>query len=142
VFVSRLTISRATCQPPVAQAPTCAIGIERALTAYPGAVPTDPPPPPADGAATGRGPAPARTAAPTPLDPPMVPFAVGGTVAWAVVGLVLLPFHGWLDAHGHGSWLKICLAGFLLGLVGLAVMLRHDANRRRRRAGDGPPAGA
>ena len=62
-----------------------------------------------------------------PLDPPMVPFAVGGIVAWAVAGLVLLLF-------GAGSdWLWICLAGFLLGFPGLAVMIRHDANRRRRR---------
>lgn len=68
----------------------------------------------------------------------MVPFAVGGIVAWAVVGLALLPFRDQLQAHGHGSWLSICLAGFLLGFVGLAVMLRHDANRRRRRAGGQP----
>jgi hypothetical protein len=63
----------------------------------------------------------------------MVPFAVAGLVGWAVAGLVLLPFRGWLAAHGHTDWLWICLAGFLLGLPGLAVMLRHDANRRRRR---------
>lgn len=68
----------------------------------------------------------------------MVPFAVGGIVAWAVVGLALLPFRDQLQVHGHGSWLSICLAGFLLGFVGLAVMLRHDANRRRRRAGGQP----
>jgi hypothetical protein len=76
---------------------------------------------------------------PRALDPPMVPFAVGGIAAWALAGLVLLPFRNWLDAHGHGSWLEICLAGFLWGFVGLAVMLRHDANRRRRRAAPPPP---
>jgi hypothetical protein len=65
---------------------------------------------------------------PEPLDPPMVPFAVGGIVAWAVAGLVLLV------AGGPASWLRICLAGFLLGFVGLAVMIRHDANRRARRS--------
>jgi hypothetical protein len=27
-----------------------------------------------------------------------------------------------------------CLAGVLLGIPGLLTMLRHDANRRRRRA--------
>jgi hypothetical protein len=75
-----------------------------------------------------------------PLDPPMVPFAVGGMAAWAVAGLVLLGFRSTLAAHGHEEWLRICLAGFLLGLPGLALMLRHDANRRRRRAAvtDGP----
>lgn len=64
----------------------------------------------------------------------MVPFAVAGLVAWAVAGLVLLAFRGWLDRHGHTDWLGICLAGFLVGLLGLAVMMRHDARRRRRRA--------
>ena len=71
---------------------------------------------------------------PGPLDPPMLPFVVGGMVAWAVAGLVLLPMHAKLAAHGHGSWLWICLVGFLLGLPGAAAMARHDANRRRRRA--------
>lgn len=69
-----------------------------------------------------------------PLDPPMVPFAVAGIVAWAVVGLVLLIFfRDWLTDRGHENWLWTCLAGFLVGFPGLAVMLRHDANRRRRR---------
>nr|MDT0660177.1 DUF2530 domain-containing protein [Micromonospora sp. DSM 115978] len=77
-------------------------------------------------------PPPARPPRPEPLDPPMVPFAVGGIVVWAVVGLVLLLLRDQLAAHGHENWLGICLAGFLLGFLGLAVMLRHDANRRRR----------
>jgi len=71
-----------------------------------------------------------------PLDPPMVPFAAGGMAVWAVAGLILLGFRPQLVAHGHEEWLNICLAGFLLGLPGLALMLRHDANRRRRRAAD------
>jgi hypothetical protein len=71
---------------------------------------------------------------PRPLDPPMLPFAIGGMLVWAVAGLVLLLAREWLDRHGHTNWLWICLAGFLLGLPGLAVMLRHDANRRRRRS--------
>ncbi len=71
---------------------------------------------------------------PAPLDPPMVPFAVAGLVAWAVAGLVLLVFfRDWLRETGRTDWLWICLAGFLVGLVGLATMLRHDADRRRRR---------
>ncbi|MFK3981467.1 DUF2530 domain-containing protein [Micromonospora sp. NPDC050397] len=65
----------------------------------------------------------------------MVPFAVGGIVIWAVIGLVLLVFfRDWLVEHDHEDWLWTCLAGFLIGFPGLAVMLRHDANRRRRRA--------
>lgn len=66
----------------------------------------------------------------------MVPFAIAGIVTWTVVGLVLLVFfRGWLAEHGHLNWLWICLAGFLLGFPGLAVMLHHDANRARRRSG-------
>lgn len=65
----------------------------------------------------------------------MVPFALAGLALWAVAGLVLLLFRDWLTEHGHTNWLWICLAGFLVGLPGLAVMIRHDANRRRRRAG-------
>lgn len=70
-----------------------------------------------------------------PLDPPMVPFALAGMAAFAIAGLVLLVFfRDWLSAHGHTSWLWICLAGFLIGIPGLITMLMHDANRRRRRA--------
>jgi Protein of unknown function (DUF2530) len=69
----------------------------------------------------------------------MVPFAVGGIALWALAGLVLLPFRAELAAHGHGSWLWICVAGFLLGFVGLAAMIKHDANRRRRRAAEPQP---
>ena len=65
---------------------------------------------------------------PEPLDPPMVPFAVGGMGAFAVAGVVLLL------AGAPDEWLWTCLAGFLLGIPGLLTMLRHDANRRRRRA--------
>jgi hypothetical protein len=69
---------------------------------------------------------------PTALDPPMVPFALGGMIVWAVAGVVMLLFRDTLEAHGNGNWLTICLAGFLWGFPGLAVMIRHDANRRRR----------
>jgi hypothetical protein len=96
------------------------------ITAYPDAVPTSEKPQQPDGAQ----PAPAPRL--TPLDPPMVPFAIAGIAIWAVVGLALLPFRDTLRVHGHGDWLAICLAGFLWGFPGLAVMIKHDANRRRR----------
>ena len=64
----------------------------------------------------------------------MVPFAVAGMAAFAVVGIALLFFRGWLAAHGHTDWLWTCLAGFLVGIPGLITMLVHDANRRGRRA--------
>jgi Protein of unknown function (DUF2530) len=66
----------------------------------------------------------------------MVPFALVGMGVWAVAGLVLLLAGDWLERHGHTNWLWICLAGFLLGLPGLAIMLRHDAKRRGRRLAD------
>jgi hypothetical protein len=71
----------------------------------------------------------------------MIPFAVVGTAAWAVAGLVLLGFRGWLADHGHTGWLWTCLAGVLLGLVGTAFMIRHDARRARRRAAAAGVAG-
>ena len=63
-----------------------------------------------------------------PLDPPMVPFAVGGMLGFAVAALVV-----WL-AHGPQRWLDICIAGFLVGIPGLITMIVHDRHRRQRRA--------
>ena len=63
-----------------------------------------------------------------PLDPPMVPFVLGGLAVFALTGVVLL------IAGGPRAWLWICLSGLLWGIVGLLWMLRHDADRRRRRA--------
>ncbi len=78
---------------------------------------------------------PGETAPRVPVvDPPMVPFAVGGMLAWGVAGLVLLLLRDRLAAHGHTDWLWICLAGFLLGIPGTITMVVHDRNRRRRRA--------
>lgn len=57
----------------------------------------------------------------------MVPFVLAGSVLWAVIGLVLLA------ADAPSEWRQICLAGFLLGLPGLALMSVHDRRRRRRR---------
>ena len=64
-----------------------------------------------------------------PLDPPMVPFAIGGMAAWLVALIAVLPFR-----HEHESWFWICVAGFLWGIPGLLTMIRYDARRRRRRA--------
>jgi hypothetical protein len=57
----------------------------------------------------------------------MVPFAVGGTGLWAIAGLIL-----WA-ADAPTEWLRICLAGFLLGLVGVAAMVVRERYRRHRR---------
>lgn len=61
-----------------------------------------------------------------PLDPPMVPYAMGGIIAFVVAGLVV-----WL-AGGPQRWVQICVAGVLWGLIGLAAMIRHDRGRRTR----------
>ena len=58
----------------------------------------------------------------------MVPFALGGMAAFAVAGMIVLL------ADGPTDWLWICVAGFLCGIPGLLTMLRHDRNRRHRRA--------
>jgi hypothetical protein len=65
---------------------------------------------------------------PEPPDPPMVPFALGGTAVFVLAGIVLLL------VGAPESWLWTCLAGTLWGIPGLVTMLRHDAGRRRRRA--------
>jgi Protein of unknown function (DUF2530) len=96
--------------------------------AYPGAVAT-----------TERRP-PDAADRPRPLDPPMLPFAIGGTAAWALATLVLLPSRHRLAVHGHGWWLPICLYGLAWGVVGIVVMARHDARRRRRRDQGEPTA--
>jgi hypothetical protein len=60
----------------------------------------------------------------------MVPFALGGMAVWALIAVILLA------TGSHDEWLGISVAGFVLGLPGLAIMVRHDANRRRRLASE------
>lgn len=48
-----------------------------------------------------------------------------GTAAFFLAFVVLLPFWGWLGRHDHRLWLWTALAGWLLGLAGLTIMLRH-----------------
>jgi hypothetical protein len=57
----------------------------------------------------------------------MVPFAAGGLAGFAIAALIV-----WL-ANGPESWLKICVAGFLVGIPGLITMIVHDRHRKRRR---------
>jgi hypothetical protein len=88
-----------------------------------------PPVPPARGETV---PPPAGESAPPPLkplDPPTVPFAIGGMIVWLIAWIVI--YFGF--RHDHPSWPDICVAGFFLGFPGLAVMIVHDRNRRARR---------
>jgi MFS family permease len=48
-----------------------------------------------------------------------------GTLLWFLAFVALLPFWGWLGDHHHRVWLWTCLAGWVLGLLGLALMVRH-----------------
>jgi H+/Cl- antiporter ClcA len=65
-----------------------------------------------------------------PLEVPMMPFAVGGTVLWAAAGLVLLLYREELVEQGRTMWLWTCLAGVIGGLLGSVVM--HVRDRRHR----------
>ena len=56
-------------------------------------------------------------------------LAVVGTVIFALASVVMAIGYDWLAAHGHDTWLQISVAGFVLGLIGLA----YCWNRRRRR---------
>jgi hypothetical protein len=57
------------------------------------------------------------------------PIVVLGSALFFVAFLALLPFYSWLGEHQHHDWLWTALAGWLLGIVGWALMRRH------RRAG-------
>jgi hypothetical protein len=52
-------------------------------------------------------------------------IVAAGTLLWFVAFVALLPFYDWLGDHSHRIWLWTCLAGWILGLLGLAIMLRH-----------------
>ena len=68
--------------------------------------------------------------APVPaLDVDGLAVVTVGTVIFALVSVVLAIGYDWLATHGHTSWLQISVAGFLLGVIGLA----YCWNRRRRR---------
>ncbi|MEW2520097.1 DUF2530 domain-containing protein [Actinacidiphila alni] len=69
--------------------------------------------------------------APEPLEANDVATVTVGTIVWAVLFVVQLPFYGWYDDHGHTWLIWTCLAGAGLGLVGLKyVTARRDAIRR------------
>lgn len=58
----------------------------------------------------------------------MVPVLVVGTAAWAVVVAA---------AGGPAEWLRVCVAGVLVGLPGIVLMAVRDRRRARRRAREG-----
>ena len=73
---------------------------------------------------------------PEPLRTDDVRAVTIGTVAWAVLLVVLLILGDRLDEQGRGSWVWVAAAGVFLGLVGLRTVRRRRAALRR----GGPPA--
>lgn len=66
-----------------------------------------------------------------PLDVDGVRTVAVGTALWLLGFVTMLPFYGRLTDTGLG-WLPwTCLAGFGLGLVGLAFCTRRRHQRRR-----------
>ena len=53
-----------------------------------------------------------------------------GTLIWFVAFVVLLPFYSSLGHHHHRVWLWTCLAGWVLGLIGWSLMVRHRRQGR------------
>jgi hypothetical protein len=53
-----------------------------------------------------------------------------GTLLWFVGFVALLPFYSWLGDHHHRIWLWTSLAGWILGLLGSAIMMRHRRSGR------------
>ncbi|MFI0937780.1 DUF2530 domain-containing protein [Streptomyces sp. NPDC021020] len=84
--------------------------------------------------------------APEPLEANDVMTVTVGTIVWAALFVVQLPFYGWYSDHGHTWFIWSCAAGAGLGLVGLKyVRARRDAIARHRAAaaatGSGGDAG-
>ncbi|MFF7632294.1 DUF2530 domain-containing protein [Kitasatospora sp. NPDC008050] len=83
---------------------------------------------------------------PPPVEANDVAIVGGGTALWFLGFVVLLPLRGSLG-HGHGNWPWICLAGGLLGLLGVWYCRARRAAIQRSRAeaaaaaGTGSPAG-
>ena len=92
--------------------------------------------------------APPRRPDPEPLHTDDVTAVTVGTVAWAVLLVVLLAMYGRLEDDGHESWVWIAAAGFGLGLIGIRHVRRRRAALARIEAdpagsgdrSDAPPA--
>ncbi|MFF9779737.1 DUF2530 domain-containing protein [Streptomyces sp. NPDC013978] len=76
--------------------------------------------------------------APEPLEGPIVPTIIGGTILWLVLFVVQLPFYGWYEDHGHTWWIWTCLAGGGLGFIGIYYVRRRDAAIKRDAARRAP----
>ncbi|GAC1439997.1 MAG: hypothetical protein NVSMB55_03110 [Mycobacteriales bacterium] len=69
---------------------------------------------------------------PPPLETDDVKIVAGGTAAWALA-TVILGIARLAGADVHGWWIAMCLAGALLGLLGVRYcQRRRDAIARDR----------
>ena len=64
------------------------------------------------------------------LDVDGLAVATVGTAIFGLASIALAIGYDWLAAHGHGSWLQISVAGFALGLIGLAYCWNRGRRRR------------
>lgn len=69
-----------------------------------------------------------------PLDVDGVGAVAVGTVLWLVALVALLPFRDRLAANDATWWLWVCVAGAVLGLLGLPYVIRRRNAYRRHRA--------
>lgn len=69
---------------------------------------------------------------PPPLEADTVRIVAAGTVLWFAGFVVLLPLRGRLADEGNEVWVWTCLAGGLLGLLGVLLAVRARAAARRR----------
>ncbi|WP_156724984.1 DUF2530 domain-containing protein [Streptomyces apocyni] len=79
---------------------------------------------------------PIKHEAPEPLEGPVVPTIVGGTILWFVVFLAQLPFYGWFDDRDATWWVWTPLAGAGLGLIGIWYVRKRDAAIKRSLAAE------
>jgi hypothetical protein len=76
--------------------------------------------------------------APEPLEGNVVGTVLVGTVIWAVLFVVQLPFYGWHEDHDHEWWVWTCLAGVGGGLLGLWYVRRREAAIQAHQRDAGP----
>jgi hypothetical protein len=69
--------------------------------------------------------------APPPIDNDGVAAVTVGTALWAVALVVMLLLRADLEDDGRGWWIWTCVAGFALGLLGIAYCVRRRAAIRR-----------
>lgn len=84
--------------------------------------------PPAAGAVAGPPPLP-------PIRSGIAYIVVPATIVWFLLFVVLLFLRPTLQAHNSMIWLWTCLAGWLLGLVGLAIYSWQRSAARRGHRG-------